>query len=535
MPDSSHQPRVSAPGAGCVNPARVPHSAFWSTVAIVLLAFSLYGSWRSPVPGVNEPHYLSKARHFWNPDWCARDLFLDSSNPHWVFYATFGSLTRVLSLEQAAWAGRAFVWLALTGGWVALSRQILPGRWGPVWSGALFLALSATGNLSGEWLIGGVEAKGFAYAALFAGLACAGQGAPLCTAIWGGVAVSFHPVVGMWGALALAFAGGWQILETRLIASRQGEAGAALRRNSSLISPALSLGAVFLFFSLPGLIPALSLVIHGAPAEVARAADALQVFNRLDHHLDPRQFKWFAWGMYAVLLAVWLALRPWRSRPPAQKMFFRFVVGTLLIAAGGMAVGFGPRWASALKFYPFRLADLFLPIAVAAGVANELARVLDRPRLIFVGHTIAAAALAWALAAPGNDRNPNNWSAERQADWQDVCRWMNANTPGDALCLTPKFNYTFRWYASRAEFATWKDCPQDAVSLVEWDRRLKLVRTWRSKHFKAGFTKEALEELQEMTAVDYIVAWSGDPYRVSANYGNRSFRVYRLEGDAKGR
>jgi hypothetical protein len=209
-------------------------------------------------------------------------------------------------------------------------------------------------------------------------------------------------------------------------------------------------------------------------------------------------------------------------------MFFRFVVGTLLIAAGGMAVGFGPRWAGALKFYPFRLADLFLPIAVAAGVANELARVFDRPRLIVVGHAVAATALAWALAAPGNDRNPNNWSAERQNDWHDVCRWMNANTPGDALCLTPKFNYTFHWYAERAEYATWKDCPQDAVSLVEWDRRLKLIRNWRSKQFNAGFTKEALEELQEMTDVDYIVAWSGDPYRVPAAYGNRSFRVYRL-------
>jgi hypothetical protein len=496
-------------------------------VAIVVLAFALYGIWRSPVPGVNEPHYLGKARHFWDPAWCARDVFLESSNPHWVFYATFGALTKVLSLEQTAWAGRALVWLALAGGWVALAGRIVPGLRGAVWSAAFFLALSATGNLSGEWLIGGVEAKGFAYAALFAGLAAACEGSLTRAAFWCGVAVSFHPIVGVWGALALAFALVWPLRKGCFSGDGSGETAAA-SSGGFRIAAAIGPLAIFLLCSLPGLIPALALLVHGAPAEVSRAADALQVFGRLDHHLDPEQFRGFAWSYYGALLTVWLALRPWAARSPAQQVFFRFVVGSLLIAAGGLAVGFGPRWAGVLKFYPFRLADLFLPIAVAAGVAGELARRFGESRFVLIGHALAGGALVWSLAAPGDERNPNNWSAERQAKWRAVCQWVSANTPDDALCLTPKYSATFRWYAGRAEYATWKDCPQDAVSLMEWDRRLEVIKTWRSAHYSTGFTEAALDELRELTGVDYVVGWSGDPYRAQAVYANRTFRVYRL-------
>jgi hypothetical protein len=515
----------------------LPRSPFWIAIALVFLAFALLGSGRSPVPGVNEPHYLSKARHFWEPAWCARDLFLESSNPHWVFYATVGSLTKFLSLAQTAWVGRFLVWLALAGGWVALAGPMVAGLRGTIWSGLFFLALSATGNLSGEWLIGGVEAKGFAYAALFAGLACAGASQWKRAALWCGVAVSFHPVVGAWGGLALMFALGWLLWEGRLTAGDSGDLGvtaAVAPQRGGQLAAALAAAALFLLVSLPGLIPALALIVHGAPADVSRAADALQVFGRLDHHLDPRQFKGFAWGYYAVLLVGWLALRPWRGQNPAQRLFFRFVVGALLIAAGGMAVGFGPRWAGVLKFYPFRLADLFLPIAVAVGVAGGWSRRFEGRRGAWAGHVLAGAAFAWALAAPGNESNPNNWSRERQADWRDVCRWVSVNTPDDALFLTPKYNVTFRWNAERAEYATWKDCPQDATSLVEWDRRLKVIRNWRSIHFEEGFTADALEELRELTGVDYVLGWSGDPYRATAVYANRTFRVYRLVGDQTG-
>ena len=61
---------------------------------------------RAPAPAVNEPHYLAKALHWVDPGWCAGDFFLESSNPHLVFYTLVGPGTSVLPFETVAWLGR---------------------------------------------------------------------------------------------------------------------------------------------------------------------------------------------------------------------------------------------------------------------------------------------------------------------------------------------------------------------------------------------------------------------------------------------
>ncbi|MGE3777249.1 MAG: hypothetical protein AB7F89_08700, partial [Pirellulaceae bacterium] len=44
-------------------------------------------------PDVNESHYLAKAKHYWNPDWCPGDPFLESADAHLAFYWLIGWLT----------------------------------------------------------------------------------------------------------------------------------------------------------------------------------------------------------------------------------------------------------------------------------------------------------------------------------------------------------------------------------------------------------------------------------------------------------
>ena len=70
----------------------------------LFLLFFVYTA--SDVPAVNEAHYLTKAKHYWNPQWCQRDLFLASADAHVVFYWSVGWLTRYFTLPQSAWIGR---------------------------------------------------------------------------------------------------------------------------------------------------------------------------------------------------------------------------------------------------------------------------------------------------------------------------------------------------------------------------------------------------------------------------------------------
>src|SRR6185369_2065665 len=95
---------------------------------LVFVSFAAFATIRSPIPGVNEPHYLCKAKHLWQPDWCGRDLFLQSSNAHFVFLAIAGGVAQTLSLAATAWAGRIAAWALLAWGWTRLVSRVVPGE-----------------------------------------------------------------------------------------------------------------------------------------------------------------------------------------------------------------------------------------------------------------------------------------------------------------------------------------------------------------------------------------------------------------------
>ena len=73
-------------------------------IVLIFAVFAIQGAW--PVPDVNEPHYLGKAIHFWNPDWLRGDFFMESPDTHKVFCSRFGWLSLWLSPVALAWTGR---------------------------------------------------------------------------------------------------------------------------------------------------------------------------------------------------------------------------------------------------------------------------------------------------------------------------------------------------------------------------------------------------------------------------------------------
>ena len=56
--------------------------------------------------------------------------------------------------------------------------------------------------------------------------------------------------------------------------------------------------------------------------------------------------------------------------------------------------------------------------------------------------------------------------------WLDACRWVRENTPKDAVFLVPRGCDSFKWEAQRAEAGSWKEIPQDARSIVRWNRKM---------------------------------------------------------------
>jgi hypothetical protein len=519
--------------------------------AAVFASFAISSFARYPVPGPNEPHYLCKAKHYWDRSWCARDFFLDSSNAHLVFFQTFGLLTRLFSLDTTATVGRLVGLLVFAIGWTLLVHILVPGRWPPLWAAWVFLALAAfAGNLSGEWLIGGIEAKVVAYGLLFAAMAFCVEGVVwrrepklLAAGALLGIAISFHPVVGIWGAACAAFASLVVWLGAR---PSSPEVGGSPSLVWWLIAGIVAAG----WFALPGIIGGIR-ATQGSSFE----ADYIQIYYRLAHHLDPLHFAREAWIIYGGLVTFWLIARWLMARRTGESWFFWFVVASGLIALCGFLIGWrhGPpeninnysfpwlinvplRW-KCLKLYPFRLFDAMLPIGVAittAGLVRRSCELVCRSQGISRRLSVSALWLACGIPAlatvlePADDARPT-LDAKELADWRDVCKWTLDNTPANALILTPvQESWAFKWYAQRAEFVSFKDCPQDGPGILEWNNRLVFLREWSEAALPNGYSRDEVEVLRRR-GITHIIARRLGPFNFEPIYSNDTFRVYRLE------
>ena len=261
-------------------------------ILLIFLVFFVYGAW--PVPDVNEQYYIGKAIHFWHPDWLASDNFLGTPDSHWLYYAVFGVFSLIFDSATLAWFGRCLIWILTAWSWRALSRSVIPRQWFSVLTALGFVFFLDTFHLAGEWIIGGVEGKGFAFPFIFWGLGAFLQGRTrICWVLWG-IASAFHVLAGGWTVLAALLA--WTLSEFRLRKNFR-----AVLKSFRTILPALCLGGVISLF---GLIPALMLD-SGANAETIRQAHRIYVYERLAHHLVPSSLPWTYLLRFLLLAGVW--------------------------------------------------------------------------------------------------------------------------------------------------------------------------------------------------------------------------------------
>lgn len=486
---------------------------------IFVLFFVLAGG---ATPDVNEAHYLSKAKHYWNPNWCRGDLFLESADAHLVFYWTIGWLTRFLSLDAVAWIGRCVTWLLLAWSWRRLSVAIIPGRLWSLLTAAMFAMLLRCSHLAGEWVIGGVEAKGFAFVFLFFGLEALVRNRWSRVWVLFGAASAFHVLVGGWAVLAGMAA--WLLAKDD-------------RPTLMKMLPALALGGGI---ALAGLLPGVMLT-SGVDAAIVAQANEIYVHERLAHHLlfhrilaQPIALDFTYLGVAPVTLpyshlfflrhlaAIAIGVGLWRFVRPrdASARLYAFAVGALVIAMIGILLDQATMYHEALsaklmRYYWFRLSDAIVPLSVAFLSAQAI-QVLARSRPVASQWALASCVVLVTINTSDvflrrmDDPKPaaiiqaqptdtSKAQADRcYQDWLNMCEWVSTHTSGDELFLTPRNQQTFKWYAQRAEVVAWKDIPQDATGVLEWKRRIDEVFPSNIGGFDLASHGE--EELQRLSA-----------------------------------
>ena len=482
-------------------------------IALLLMLFFVYAGDHAPM--VNEAHYLVKAKNFWDDTWCANDLFAASGKAHTTFYLTFGWLTKLTSFSVAAWIGRWVGWLLLAVGLQRLSWCLLPYPLASLGVATIWIAGIEYGNLAGEWVVGGIEAKVPAYGFVLMALAKLAQ--RQWNHVWPllGLASAFHVLSGGWSVLAATLV--WWMTERK--------------RDDAVpfFSRWLFLGGAI---SLLGLVPALWLT-SGVSAQDSAHAAMIYTYVRIRHHLLPYDLDLWWYARHGALVAATLWLMQWtliRDSIPDRDDWNRirwFTLGAVLIAAVGLLIGFLPTYAPALaakllRYYWFRLTDAIVPLAFALLVIRWVCDTTAfSPKLRLVGAvvlTVSIALVANSSYLRGNMGIPPSAShrligympnapvqQQRQSfkDWLAVCHWARSATPRDEIFLTPRHQQTFKWYAHRAEVVNWKDVPQDAESLKEWYRRFRHVFPRRATRVTIRY--ESLRAFRDQYGVRFMI------------------------------
>lgn len=521
----------------------------WLFCAVFLL-FTSDSLLRTTFPAINEPHYLAKARAVADPDWCSRDFFLTSKNAHYCFLQLIGPFAARFSFFSVSFAGRLLCLVILSSAWLRLGSALLLSPVSAVAGASFFVLISQTGNFSGEWILGGFESKVPAWAlGLFAvsgwitALRQQRTKAVIVPALCNGAAISLHPVVGAWFAIAVFFGA---LIALALERQRR----LRTHDNSFLPSHLITMLATYTLFTtvaaMPGLIPALGFLAGSdLPQQDLDRASFIQVFWRLSHHLDPRSLslKNLLFAAVVTGLAVVCSKRLTETRCE-QSVRFRLLM--CIFAVSGLIAGLGlvagwhklpvsemTNWqwkAKLLRFYPFRLFDGLLPIYLGVALAALL-----QPRLATVGRQQMRTMIACFVVVPictaalQRPASPAGFTPQQHQDWVSMCRWIRNETPNDALVLTPRESLDFKWFAERAEYVCYKDCPQDAAGILEWDRRLWFLHEWTLESSSDGrYDKEDLLELNRRTGCDFLVTRILGPFSSQPIHTVGEWSLYRV-------
>ena len=538
--------------------------SFWVDFLGVLCIFFIYAG--STVPAINEPHYWTKAAHFWNSNFGKGDLFLESGDAHWLYFATFGYLTQCVPLVWAVWIGRFIIWILLAIGWTMLGRalwtkpsSLVASVWALVWLAGLHW-----GHWAGEWVVGGSESKGVAYAFIFMGLANAIHRNWLAAWTALGIAAAFHVVVGIWVIASVLCVSFLVDRESKVHESRW----SCLRRWMAMHRA----GWIVCFAGIMiGVIPVIS-IDWGTDPKLATESAVKQVYLRLGHHLAPSRFSSERWRNFGVQLLVaglltCVAQRSkWHSyqEPSANRNSDpknRFLGNVFAETIGQWRSFFkslprGMQWIVSCGLFAFAMAftGLFIDLTLGKVSTNLAAKLLrfywfrwnDVAMPMMIGSIVVAFAYgklvfepnppmfrkaAWlAASVPGilllgyrfeaniNEKIPAGEKANfvdkndseieqvnQYRDWLRVCDWIRGNTDQNALWLTPRRQQSFKWNTGRAELACWKDAPQNAEALVHWDERRKDAYQFNKEKKLQPLTTDKLWELHKKYRIRYVL------------------------------
>jgi hypothetical protein len=485
-----------------------------------------------PVPRLNEFYYLLRLDQAWHPQLLANDwTFAYGGSEHRIFNFLFGFPTLFLPLRAVGWAGRVLSWILLLHSLYRISKRLGISRFAAGFSIAMWLALKQA-PISAEWIFGGFEAKGIAYALLFYAVERGMARRPGMAGLLMGLSFSIHPAVGLWGGLALT---------------------ASLALDGYTRKEMLLLVGVGFIAALPAAAPLL--IAMAGDASSSPEAWRFLLFAKMPFHFDP-----FTWDKRAILplyLMLFACLPYFRSRripaphsprshfsppsPPSPLSPARQLVWFMAVSGACFTLGLLFRYTESyglLKLMPFRVFAVTCPLFFFFLMSQALTDWKQNP---LPGAALVAAVLgAMGLGNPlgllvdSVGAIKKVWT-QPAGDYVETLLWMAGNTPDSAIVAMPPWRQENGYCARRAQVASFLFNPYDRLD--EWEERLRAQvgevpyvgmaeqNEAMRAHYAALSEAEVLN-LRDRYHAEYLVSETAYPFPLL--HASGAWKAYRL-------
>ncbi|MDR9404111.1 MAG: DUF6798 domain-containing protein [Halothece sp. Uz-M2-17] len=417
---------------------------------------------------VNEVNILPFARQHADPSWIPEDWYYNlPAGYRTPFIAIFGNMASVWGFLITSIVGRFLVFTLLASSLVFLARTLELKLISLLFAMTIFLFSSDDqGLIAEEWLVRALEPKAIAYSLLLIGITFMFRENYRLMALFLGLAISFHVLVGGWALLTVAF---WLLL----------------RRSKILKNPQLLISISLIYLIAASFaIPPILRQLFSVTSESGFSASYIYVNLRTPHHLNPLSWslgQWIQPLIYFIFFAITIAIL-WKHKNTVQKDSAIFALCAIVPFILGVMIAPWDQQGNFLQYYPFRLGDVMFPLMTCLLFVYILQTAFSQSRFTEKGFIVLCLVILTVTVVIQGKESYDSFITLRQfpsepqmvtPEWKEMCYWIRENTkPNERFISHPLEEITFTWLSERATVVKYKFVPPVSSAVSEWYNRL---------------------------------------------------------------
>jgi len=410
----------------------------------------------------NEMDVIPYGRALYNSNWLSNDWYLNLKIPYrFLFSYPVGYFSDIFGFLKTIYIGRLFSYLFFA---ISINKLINTIRSSQIFIYYLlalitFFSFFGHGSGAGEWMIGGLDTKVFAYGFVILSISYFIESEIKKWLIFSGLAISFHLLIGFYSLLSF--------LPLIIIYQTKSE---------NYIKDTIKLLPYFI-------IPA-SIGIYGiiyqliiASGNISNIGWDIYVNIRVPHHTIPSVLS----RKYWIFLVIFSSINIYifiKTKIINIKYISIYTLTTVGISLLGLVVFFIFGNSHILKYYFFRFADVMLPlltlISITYFIIEELKTLPTKTKKLINFSIIIIVFSFFAFKIKLINSEYNSYSNQKSYDTEMIAWVKNNTTANDIFIVNPNSDMFYINY-ERPMFVSWKHSPQNNNDIIEWYNRLKLL------------------------------------------------------------